>query len=165
MLAREMLEGLGFAVRRVTCAPAALAKLENGHAVDLVFSDVVMPGGMSNIELARELARRRPDLPILLTSGFSDGQRDGDAEDLRLLRKPYRLDELEAALAGRLWSAFPLRLNRLPDGKPKMRELHSRPARFAGRGACGASQSPLRRLRRDQMRLKPSPSSSSKRLA
>jgi signal transduction histidine kinase len=107
VLAREMLEGLGFAVRRVASAPAALAKLENGHAVDLVFSDVVMPGGMSGIELARELARRRPDLPILLTSGFSDGQRDGDAEGLRLLCKPYRLDELEAALAAAFGVHFP----------------------------------------------------------
>nr|WP_280939941.1 MULTISPECIES: response regulator [Mesorhizobium] len=104
VLAREMLEGLCFAVRRVACAPAALAKLENGHAVDLVFSDVVMSGGMSGIELARELARRRPDL---LTSGFSDGQRDGDAEGLRLLRKPYRLEELEAALAAAFGAHLP----------------------------------------------------------
>ncbi|MES1994685.1 ATP-binding protein [Sphingomonas sp. 3F27F9] len=101
-LAGQMLEGLGFTVRRAESAPAALAQLENGHAADLVFSDVVMPGGMSGIELARELARRRPGLPVVLTSGFSDGQRDGDADGLKLLRKPYRLDELEAALAAAL---------------------------------------------------------------
>jgi len=106
-LAGQMLEGLGFTVRRAESAPSALAQLENGHAADLVFSDVVMPGGMSGIELARELARRRPGLPVVLTSGFSDGQRDGDAEGLRLLRKPYRLDELEAALAAAFGAHLP----------------------------------------------------------
>jgi signal transduction histidine kinase/CheY-like chemotaxis protein len=99
VLAAEMLEGLGFTVKRVSSAPAALAALENGRAVDLVFSDIVMPGGMNGIELARELKRRQPKLPIILTTGYCDAARDGEAiQGLALLRKPYRLHALEAAL-------------------------------------------------------------------
>ena len=99
LLAKEMLEGLGFVVSRAASAPAALEQLEKGQKADLVFSDVVMPGGMSRIELARELNRRQPELPVVLTSGFSDVVRDGEVHGLMLLRKPYRLDELEAVLA------------------------------------------------------------------
>jgi DNA-binding LytR/AlgR family response regulator len=67
--------------------------------VDLVFSDVVMPGGMNGIELARALERGQPNLPILLTTGYCDAARDGEAiQGLALLRKPYRLGALEAAL-------------------------------------------------------------------
>jgi len=99
VLAKEMLEGLGFVVSRAASAPAALERLEKGQKADLVFSDVVMPGGMSGIELARELNRRQPELPVVLTSGFSDVVRDGEVHGLMLLRKPYRLDELEAVLA------------------------------------------------------------------
>jgi DNA-binding LytR/AlgR family response regulator len=57
-----------------------------------------MPGGMNGIELARELKRRRPNLPVILATGYTDA-RDGQAvEGLHILAKPYRLDALEAAL-------------------------------------------------------------------
>jgi CheY-like chemotaxis protein len=64
-----------------------------------VFSDIMMPGGMNGVELAREIRRRRSDLPVLLTSGYSEAaRRSADAEGVRILPKPYRLDELAAAL-------------------------------------------------------------------
>jgi CheY-like chemotaxis protein len=98
-LAAEMFEGLGFSVRRVSSAPAALVALERDKDVDLVFSDIVMPGGMNGVELARELRRRQPDLPVILTTGYSDAVRDCAAvAGFQLLQKPYRLHALEAAL-------------------------------------------------------------------
>jgi CheY-like chemotaxis protein len=91
---------LGFAVERVTGAKEALTKLaENGRDVDFVFSDVVMPGGMNGVELARELRRLRPELPVLLTSVYSDVARELDPkEGLALIEKPYPLDTLQKAL-------------------------------------------------------------------
>jgi CheY-like chemotaxis protein len=94
-----MLDQLGYEVVRVATAAAALGALENGRAVDVVFSDIMMPGGMSGVDLAREIRRRRGEQPILLTSGYADTDRwEADAEGIRILSKPYRLDELSAAL-------------------------------------------------------------------
>lgn len=99
-LAMEMMTTLGFVVERVANAREALAKLAaDGRDVDLVFSDVVMPGGMNGVQLARELKRLRPELPVLLTSGYSDALRELDPnEDLPLIEKPYRLETLQSAL-------------------------------------------------------------------
>ncbi len=99
-LALEMMTTLGFAVERVSNAREALAKLAaDGRDVDLVFSDVVMPGGMNGVDLARELKRLRPGLPVLLTSGYSDAVRELDPEEgLPLIEKPYRLETLQGAL-------------------------------------------------------------------
>jgi CheY-like chemotaxis protein len=99
-LAIEMLTTLGFVVERVASAREALAKLAtDGRDVDLVFSDVVMPGGMNGVDLARELKKLRPELPVLLTSGYSDAVRELDpGEGLPLVEKPYRLETLQGAL-------------------------------------------------------------------
>ncbi|MBR1208781.1 MULTISPECIES: ATP-binding protein [unclassified Bradyrhizobium] len=99
-LAMEMMTTLGFVVERVANAREALAKLAaDGRDVDLVFSDVVMPGGMNGVDLARELKRLRPGLPVLLTSGYSDAVRELDpSEGLPLIAKPYRLETLQGAL-------------------------------------------------------------------
>ena len=99
-LAMEMMTTLGFVVERVANAREALAKLAaDGRDVDLVFSDVVMPGGINGVQLARELKRLRPELPVLLTSGYSDALRELDPnEDLPLIEKPYRLETLQSAL-------------------------------------------------------------------
>jgi signal transduction histidine kinase len=99
-LAMEMMTTLGFVVERAASAREALAKLEaDGRDVDLVFSDVVMPGGMTGVDLARELKKVRPRLPVLLASGYSDAVRELDpAEGLRLIEKPYQLETLQTAL-------------------------------------------------------------------
>jgi CheY-like chemotaxis protein len=98
-LVTEMLEQLGYQVTRTSSAMAALGALSNGRRVDLVFSDIMMPGGMNGVELAREVRRRRGDLPVLLTSGFAEAARESAAaEGVRVLAKPYRLEELAAAL-------------------------------------------------------------------
>jgi CheY-like chemotaxis protein len=99
-LVTEMLEELGYEVTRTASAAAALGALSNGRAIDLVFSDIMMPGGMNGVELARELRSRRRNLPVLLTSGYEEAARAGaKAEGVRILAKPYRLDELATALA------------------------------------------------------------------
>ena len=87
-------------MREAETGRLALALIEKGVTIDLVFTDVIMPDGMSGIELARELGRRRPDLPILLTSGYT-AQRvvpEGMATQLRVLRKPYDQRDLAAAV-------------------------------------------------------------------
>ena len=96
----EMLRQLGFETTRVGSAEAALGALANGRAVDIVFSDVVMPGTMNGIDLAREVRRRRPNLPVLLTTGYTSAAKlDAKGEEIQVLAKPYRLEELARALA------------------------------------------------------------------
>jgi CheY-like chemotaxis protein len=68
-----------------------------------MFSDVMMPGGMNGLDLAREARRRRPGMPILLTSGYADAAiRDAEAQGVPLLPKPYHLQTLAAAVDGAL---------------------------------------------------------------
>ncbi|MBB3452727.1 signal transduction histidine kinase/ActR/RegA family two-component response regulator [Rhizobium sp. BK313] len=98
-LVAQMLDELGFQVVRAATAAAALGALANGRTVDLVFSDIMMPGGMNGVELAREIRLRRNDLPILLTSGYSEAAKQAaEAQGIKILRKPYQMAELEEAL-------------------------------------------------------------------
>jgi PAS domain S-box-containing protein len=92
-----LLEQLGYTVRRVANAEAALRELER-DGVDLVFSDIVMPGKMDGLGLARHLKAVRPRLPILLTSGYSDAALNVRG-DFPILRKPYEIHELSQAIA------------------------------------------------------------------
>jgi CheY-like chemotaxis protein len=92
-----LLEQLGYTVRRVANAEAALRELEF-DGVDLVFSDIVMPGKMDGLGLARHLKAVRPRLPILLTSGYSDAALNVRG-DFPILRKPYEIHELSQAIA------------------------------------------------------------------
>ncbi|ADV28019.1 histidine kinase [Pseudoxanthomonas suwonensis 11-1] len=102
-LVQEMLRAIGCEVVHAMSARAALGALANGRQIDLVFSDVMMPGGTNGIELAREVRRRRPELPILLTSGFSDPVGpQAQALDIPVLRKPYALDDLREAVQQQL---------------------------------------------------------------
>jgi signal transduction histidine kinase/CheY-like chemotaxis protein len=98
-MVEEMLTDLGYEVTRLSSAQEALAWLATGRtAVDVLFSDIIMPGGMTGIDLAREVKQRRPDLPILLTTGYG-GHDDVDPHDFPVLRKPYDRDELGRALS------------------------------------------------------------------
>ncbi|WP_105428011.1 ATP-binding protein [Neorhizobium sp. T6_25] len=100
-LVSEMLEDLGFQVVRAATAAAALGALANGRRIDLVFSDIMMPGGMNGVELAKEIRSRRVDLPILLTSGYSEAAKQAaESQGIKILRKPYQLAELSEALRG-----------------------------------------------------------------
>ena len=92
-----LLEQLGYSVRWVPNAEAALKELET-NGVDLVFSDIVMPGRLDGLGLARIIKQKHPDLPILLATGYSDAAQNVRA-DFAILRKPYQVHELGRAIA------------------------------------------------------------------
>ncbi|WP_370107897.1 hybrid sensor histidine kinase/response regulator [Bradyrhizobium yuanmingense] len=94
----ELLEDLGYVVRRVANANAALAILgENEFAVDLVFSDVIMPG-MNGVELAGIIRERYPGLPVVLTSGYSNVLAENAHRGFELIQKPYSVESLSRIL-------------------------------------------------------------------
>jgi hypothetical protein len=76
-LVAEMLHELGFEVVRAATAAAALGALANGRSVDVVFSDIMMPGGMNGVELAKEIRLRRKDLPHLADQRLFGGSQTG----------------------------------------------------------------------------------------
>jgi signal transduction histidine kinase/CheY-like chemotaxis protein len=99
-LVSEMLRELGYEVERVSSAPAALEVLA-ASAVDLVFSDIMMPGGMDGVELGRQIRLRSSNIPVLLTSGYAHGAvQRAESEGFRVLAKPYDLASLARALRG-----------------------------------------------------------------
>jgi CheY-like chemotaxis protein len=81
------LTALGYTVVPAVDARSALAILASEAVVDLLFTDVVMPGGMSGPELAEAARRLRPDLRVLFTTGYADVLVEGS--DRQVLRKPY----------------------------------------------------------------------------
>jgi PAS domain S-box-containing protein len=96
----KQLTALGYKCIEAADGPSALKLLE-GHDVDLVFTDVVMPGGMSGYDLGREAKTRWPHLRILLTSGFPEEKLNGNGQppwNMRLLTKPYRKEDLARIL-------------------------------------------------------------------
>jgi len=80
--------------------PGAMAVLERGEPLALLLSDVIMPGGMSGVDVARAANRLRPDLPILLATGYAAGRLPDVAADTPwpVLRKPFRMDDLAIAV-------------------------------------------------------------------
>jgi signal transduction histidine kinase/ActR/RegA family two-component response regulator len=97
-LVEEMLRELGYDVRRASEAVAAMDVLRNDGAFDLVFSDMVMPGDVGGLDLARDVARLRPDLPVILTTGYSAAAAAAANEGRRVLIKPYRIEALATEL-------------------------------------------------------------------
>jgi signal transduction histidine kinase/ActR/RegA family two-component response regulator len=105
-LAAEMLKSIGFGVTRVAGATAALGALANDRAVNLVFSDIMMPGGMSGVELAREIKKRRPELPVLLATGYQEAAAGAAKDGIGVLLKPYTMEDLATALRSQLRAAW-----------------------------------------------------------
>jgi CheY-like chemotaxis protein len=95
-LAAGMLDELGFQAAVAHSAKEALDRLAGGDKPSLIFTDVVMPGGISGIELARKVRQRFPELPILLTTGYSE--QVAGTHGFPVLQKPYEIDSLAAAL-------------------------------------------------------------------
>jgi PAS domain S-box-containing protein len=93
-VAEGLLLQLGYRVRSVDSADAALRLLAADRTVDLVFSDIVMPGEYDGLALARRIASDHPEVAVLLTSGYARAAGAG----FTILRKPYRLPALAAAL-------------------------------------------------------------------
>ena len=97
----SQLEALGYRVIQADGGPAAIAAFEHGNAINLVFSDVVMSGGMSGFDVARWVREHAPATKMLLASGYPDQVlRSEDIRHLRIevMRKPYSRRELAQAL-------------------------------------------------------------------
>jgi len=97
-VAAGMLTQLGNRVRPVNSAQQAIQSLETGARPDMIFSDIVMAGDMDGLGLARYVRQRWPEVPILLTTGYSRAAQEIGGE-FPVLTKPYQLAELKGALA------------------------------------------------------------------
>jgi PAS domain S-box-containing protein len=100
-LASQLVEGLGYLVCSASTGAEAIATLAQDPKIDILFTDVLMPGGMNGFELAVEIRRTRPEIAILVTSGFPGNllptaQQHGGFE---MIPKPFTQAELGAALA------------------------------------------------------------------
>jgi signal transduction histidine kinase/CheY-like chemotaxis protein len=118
-LTLDMVSGLGYRATSATNAAEALEVIHSGVEIDLLFSDVVMPGGVSGVSLARTARDLRPDLKVLLTSGFVGEGAVVETAEFPLLDKPYETTLLAA------------RLRKLLDQKQGRRRKRSREASAA----------------------------------
>jgi PAS domain S-box-containing protein len=99
-LVDAMLHDLGHSVVRAGGVDEALSRLEQDQGIQLVLSDVIMPGGRSGVDLAEQLAADRPGLPVVLCSGYTGGdQGRARAGDWPFISKPFSLETLAQALA------------------------------------------------------------------
>ena len=97
----NQLVSLGYEVVATHNGPEALRRLQAGDDSDLLFTDVVMPGGMNGRELAEEARKLRPALPVLFTSGYTENaliHHERLEPGVNLLQKPYRKRELAARI-------------------------------------------------------------------
>ncbi len=90
----SLFEHLGYDTVYRDSAEAALKFLADGTKVDLVFSDIVMPGTIDGVGLASEVRSLYPHLPVILTTGYSDAAQAAPP-DLKILRKPFDTDALK----------------------------------------------------------------------
>jgi two-component system NtrC family sensor kinase len=95
---RAYLEQLGYATKRASGAQQALEMMENDAAIDLVFSDILMPGFMNGLELAHAIRERFPRMPILLNTGYATSAQDAVRQGFIVLQKPFDIATLEQGL-------------------------------------------------------------------
>jgi PAS domain S-box-containing protein len=125
----QMIEELGYHVQIVDNASPAL-DLVDRIPFELVVSDIVMAGAMDGIGLARALRQRRPDLPIVLVTGYSASAAAAGME-FTVLRKPYQLSDLSRAMAKAITevrSPTPNNIVRLHDARREPAHRHADPA-------------------------------------
>jgi PAS domain S-box-containing protein len=99
----RLLRGLGYQVSEALDGPGAIERLERGETFDLLFTDVVMPGGMNGHDLAIAARRISPALKVLFTSGYTDDAMVHDSRldpGVQLLSKPYRKRDLAMKVRG-----------------------------------------------------------------
>ena len=96
-LARSILEDFGYEVHSARNGREALELIDGGPRFDLLFSDLIMPGGMNGVVLAREARRRQPKLKVLLTTGYAEAsleRLDVGGPEFEIINKPYRRSDL-----------------------------------------------------------------------
>ncbi len=112
-MAVAMFEALGYRVLTAEDGPKALAQLRSRRRIDLLFTDVVMPGGLSGIDLARKARDLRPGIGVLLTSGYLGSATPAGGDEFPLIDKPYERSALatkvrailDGPLKGKAWQA------------------------------------------------------------
>ncbi len=94
------LESLGYAVLEAKTGPEAITLLESGQPIALVFSDIIMPCGMTGYDVAEWVRSRKPGVKVLLTSGYSEMPLAANeiVREIKVLEKPYTRDQLACAL-------------------------------------------------------------------
>ena len=95
---KAYLEQLGYRVKQASSAPAGLDLIERDGDIEVVFSDILMPGGMNGLALADLLQRRFPRIAVLLTTGYCSSAQDAMRRGFGVLQKPYDLARLQRAL-------------------------------------------------------------------
>ena len=98
LVAVEALRHLGYAVLTANEGNGALEILRRDPEVDVLFTDVVMPKGMSGVDLLGPALELRPDLKVILASGYARGQLPTIPAGCEFLAKPYRIEDLAACL-------------------------------------------------------------------
>ena len=97
--AQAVLEEFGYRVLRADEGRGALDILDREGSIDLLFTDLIMPGAMNGVLLAREARKRRPRIKVLLTTGYAEAsieRVDARGAEFELISKPYRRTELAA---------------------------------------------------------------------
>ena len=98
----KRIASLGYAVTEARTGPEAVQRLQSKEPVQLVLSDIVIPGGMTGYDVARWLGSHMPQIRVILCSGYNEGDRRGDSQgsilDITVLGKPYTREHLAAAL-------------------------------------------------------------------
>ncbi|AEG92367.1 histidine kinase famiy protein [Ramlibacter tataouinensis] len=99
-VADHYLRSLGYQVLAASSGEEALDLLAHAGGVDLLFTDVIMPGGMNGLQLAERVRQRQPGLPVLLTTGYMDELASQGAQlpSMAVLGKPYRRNELAESI-------------------------------------------------------------------
>jgi len=92
------LEQLGYQVVHAARGQAGLDLIEREDNIDVVFSDILMPGGMNGVDMAHIVRRRFPGIAVLLTTGYSSSAQDAVRQGFEVLQKPYDLAALQRAL-------------------------------------------------------------------
>ena len=118
-LVGEMLRELGYKSKRGATAAEALRLLEETGPFDLVLSDMIMPGKMNGLELAQEVVRREPGMPVVLMTGYSEAAATAGAEGFPLLVKPYTIEAMDPAIDATPQPMFATRTVML-----RLRKLH-----------------------------------------
>jgi len=131
----EMLLGWGYRVAAAGSPDEAAALLEKDRDFDLLFTDVVMPGAMSAVELAALARRLRPDIAVLLTSGYArDLIPDASRSEYPMIAKPYRGEELG------------LRVRQALGVRPRPKEPAERPPERSATAPAAARPAQVRRV-------------------
>lgn len=94
----DSLVDAGYNLKLASNAKEALEIIERGEYIDVVFSDVSMPGGLSGIDLANKIHEARPDLRVILSSGYSPNWLPELPDNCEFLPKPYELSDLDRLL-------------------------------------------------------------------